>query len=256
VPAGHNDMSELHKALLPREYEMQSYPDDQLLDRRLRRVNVSLGGASPVGIGQTARDGSGEGDLHAAMRRLGDIVLSLTLLTLALPLMLVTALLVMLDSPGGVLYRQKRLGLHGREFTLLKFRSMHSGAEACGPVWAAQSDPRITFIGSFIRPTHIDELPQLFNVLRGQMSFIGPRPERPHFVSQLENVLPFYRERMLVKPGLTGWAQVSCPYGASIEDSRMKLSYDLYYVRYRTLRLDLKILLATVPVVLFRRGAR
>lgn len=235
---------------------MQLYSDAHFLERQLRRVDVSQIGASLVGIGQAARGGSRKSGLHAAMRRFSDIVLSLTLLTVVLPLMLVTALLVMHDSPGGVLYRQKRLGLHGREFTLLKFRSMRSGAEAFGPVWAAQSDPRITFVGSLIRPTRIDELPQLFNVLRGHMSFIGPRPERPHFVSQLENVLPFYRERMLVKPGLTGWAQVNCPYGASIEESRMKLSYDLYYVRYRSLRLDLMILFATVPVILFRRGAR
>jgi lipopolysaccharide/colanic/teichoic acid biosynthesis glycosyltransferase len=155
-----------------------------------------------------------------------------------------------------MLYRQERVGLHGRPFTVLKFRSMRTDAEACGPVWAMQRDPRVTRIGSFIRLTRIDELPQLINVLRGEMSFIGPRPERPHFVAQLERALPFYRDRAQVKPGLTGWAQVNYPYGASVEDARAKLSYDLYYVKHRSLLLDLQILVATVRVVLFQRGAR
>ena len=133
---------------------------------------------------------------------------------------------------------------------------MRTDAEARGPVWAIQQDPRVTRIGSFIRLTRIDELPQLVCVLRGTMSFIGPRPERPHFVEQLERQLPFYRDRALVKPGLTGWAQVNYPYGASVEDARAKLSYDLYYVKHRTLLLDLLILFGTVRVVLFQRGAR
>jgi lipopolysaccharide/colanic/teichoic acid biosynthesis glycosyltransferase len=170
--------------------------------------------------------------------------------------MLLTALAIRLDSPGPILYRQERVGLGGGTFTVLKFRSMRTDAEARGPVWAAQRDPRVTRVGSFIRLTRIDELPQLLNVLRGEMSFIGPRPERPHFVEQLEQALPFYRDRALVKPGLTGWAQVNYPYGASVEDARAKLSYDLYYVKHRSLLLDLMILLATVRVVLFQRGAR
>jgi lipopolysaccharide/colanic/teichoic acid biosynthesis glycosyltransferase len=170
--------------------------------------------------------------------------------------MLLTAALIKLDSAGPVLYRQERVGLGGRHFTLLKFRSMRPDAEQRGPVWAASGDPRVTRVGGIIRLVRIDELPQLLNILRGEMSFIGPRPERPHFVAQLERELPFYADRLLVKPGLTGWAQVNYPYGASVEDARAKLSYDLYYVKHRSLLLDLLILLGTVRVVLFQRGAR
>jgi len=141
-------------------------------------------------------------------------------------------------------------------FTLLKFRSMRQDAEARGPAWAAQQDPRVTRVGAFIRRARIDELPQLINVLKGEMGFVGPRPERPHFVDQLAEVIPFYRDRACVKPGITGWAQVNYPYGASIEDARQKLSYDLYYVKHRNLFLDVLILFATVRVILFQEGAR
>jgi lipopolysaccharide/colanic/teichoic acid biosynthesis glycosyltransferase len=170
--------------------------------------------------------------------------------------MLLTALIIKLDSPGPVFYRQERVGLHGRPFTLYKFRSMRTDAEATGPVWAAKRDARVTRIGNFIRRSRIDELPQLMNVLHGEMSFIGPRPERPHFVEQLSTIIPFYAERSRVKPGLTGWAQVNYPYGASVEDARMKLSYDLYYVKHYNLLLDSLILFATIRVILFQEGAR
>jgi len=190
------------------------------------------------------------------LTRLGDIVTSLLFLVTTLPLMLVLALLVRLDSPGPVLYRQERIGLHGRPFTLLKFRSMRANAEARGPAWAQQRDPRVTRIGSFMRRSRMDELPQLINILRGEMSFIGPRPERPHFVEQLAQEIPFYRERARVKPGLTGWAQVNYPYGASVEDARAKLSYDLYYVKNRSPALDILILFSTIRVILFQEGAR
>jgi len=202
-------------------------------------------------------EGFANGWISNAVKRAFDIAVSMTLLLLTLPLMLVTALLIRLDSPGPVLYRQRRTGLHGTPFTLLKFRSMRIDAEQGGsPRWALQQDPRITRMGSFIRPMRIDELPQLINVLRGEMSMIGPRPERPHFVEQLTRIIPFYAERAYVKPGITGWAQVNYPYGASVEDARQKLSYDLYYVKNRNLLLDLLILLATVRVILFREGAR
>jgi len=161
-----------------------------------------------------------------------------------------------LDSPGPVLYRQQRVGLNGQPFMLLKLRSMRMDAEADGPVWAIARDPRVTRIGAVIRLTRIDELPQLVNVLRGEMSFIGPRPERPHFVDQLAGAVPLYSERARVKPGLTGWAQVNYPYGASVEDARAKLSYDLYYTRHRSPALAVLILLSTVWVVLFQKGAR
>jgi len=202
-------------------------------------------------------DGSSNGRISKAVKRGIDIIVSLALLLSTLPLMLLIALLVRCDSRGPVLYRQQRAGLRGKPFTLLKFRSMALDAEGAGkPRWASKHDPRITRVGSFIRPMRIDELPQLINVLRGEMSLIGPRPERPHFVEQLSQVIPLYNERSYVKPGITGWAQVNYPYGASVEDARQKLSYDLYYVKNRSLLLDLLILVATIRVMLFREGGR
>ena len=178
-----------------------------------------------------------------------------TLLTL--PVMVITAMLVKLDSPGPVFYRQQRAGYAGAPFTLFKFRSMSVDAEAGGkPRWAQKHDPRVTRVGQFIRQTRIDELPQLFNVLRGDMSMIGPRPERPHFVDELALAIPFYREREYFKPGITGWAQVNFPYGASVDDAREKLAYDLYYVKNRSIALDILIFCSTVRIILFREGAR
>ena len=218
-------------------------------ERQLRRVDIEQ--IPPDWFAGLAGPSRGEGAL-----RVFDIAVSLGLLVLTLPLMLLTALLIRLDSPGTVLYRQERVGLGGKPFTLLKFRSMRADAELRGPAWAQAKDPRVTRVGQFIRKTRVDELPQLLNVLRGEMSFVGPRPERPHFVEQLAAVIPHYHQRSLVKPGVTGWAQVNYPYGASIEDARMKLSYDLYYVRNRSLLLDVLILIATVRVILFQEGAR
>ncbi len=205
----------------------------------------------------TFADGFTRSRLGDALKRVADILISLAVLVLTLPLMLITAVLIKFDSAGPVFYRQERVGLHGQVFTLLKFRSMSVDAEAGGrPRWASQKDPRTTRVGGFIRSVRIDELPQLFNVLSGSMSFVGPRPERPHFVEQLSQTIPFYRERSYVKPGITGWAQVNFPYGASVEDARQKLSYDLYYVKNRSLFLDLMILFSTVRVILFREGGR
>ena len=191
-----------------------------------------------------------------ARRRTRDVAGSLLLLAIMLPLMLVVACLIKLGSRGPVLYRQDRVGLHGRVFTLLKFRSMRIDAEADGPCWAAQRDRRMTWIGGFIRVCRIDELPQLVNVLRGEMTLIGPRPERPFFTEQLTQAIHQYDQRTRVLPGITGWAQVNYPYGASVEDARIKLNYDLYYIYNQTTLLDLKILLATVRVVLLGVGAR
>lgn len=190
------------------------------------------------------------------VRRLRDVAGSLCLLAFALPLMLVVACLIKLDSRGPVLYRQERVGRLGQIFTLLKFRSMRIDAEADGPSWAAHRDHRVTRVGKFIRACRIDELPQLINVLRGEMSMVGPRPERPYFIAKLTPVIPGYHERTHVLPGITGLAQVSYRYGASIEDARNKHTYDMYYLRNRTMLLDLYILIATVWVVLFRIGAR
>ena len=224
----------------------------QFWERHLRRVDV----ANLDEAWFAALPDSAAGRMQSAINRAGDIGVSLLLLLFTLPLMLVAAALIRLDSPGSVLYRQVRVGAGGHPFTVLKFRSMRADAEARGPVWAKQRDPRVTRVGSFMRRTRIDELPQLINILRGEMSFIGPRPERPHFVEQLSEVIPFYRERTRVKPGLTGWAQVNFPYGASVEDARSKLSYDLYYVKHRSPLLDLAIMFATVRVILFQEGSR
>jgi len=194
--------------------------------------------------------------ISALLHRLTDIVLGLGLLCFSLPLMLGTAIAIYFDSPGPILYRQDRVGLGGKTFVLTKFRSMRPDAEASGPVWAMLQDKRVTRVGQFIRLTRIDELPQLFNILRGEMSFIGPRPERPVFVAQLNEQVPFYADRSGVKPGLTGWAQVNYPYGASVEDARMKLSYDLYYVKHQSFWLDMVIFFSTIRVILFQEGAR
>ena len=174
------------------------------------------------------------------------------------PIMLVAALAVWLDGRfrDPILYRQERVGLNGESFEVMKFRSMRTDAEKHGAVWAQQNDPRVTRVGAIIRKTRIDELPQLFNVLRGDMSFVGPRPERPVFVESLAESIPFYRERHRVKPGITGWAQLCYPYGASTEDAKQKLQYDLYYLKNHSILLDLIILLQTVEVVLVGDGAR
>jgi sugar transferase (PEP-CTERM system associated) len=192
-----------------------------------------------------------------AVKRAFDVIASLVLLGPGLPIMLVTAILIRLESRGPALFRQERVGLGGRSFTVLKFRSMRLDAEKDGtPVWASPEDPRITRVGRFIRRARIDELPQVFNVLKGEMSFVGPRPERPFFVGQLTQQIPFYGARHTVKPGITGWAQVRYSYGASVEEAAKKLQFDLYYVKNHTLFLDLLILMETVRVVLFREGAR
>lgn len=221
-------------------------------ERHLRRVDITHLDTSWF----AALDGLSRHRVSLAVSRLFDVVLSVTLLLSTLPLIAIVALLVRLESPGPVLYRQERVGLGGRPFTLLKFRSMRMNAEAAGPTWAQQRDPRVTRVGSFMRRTRIDELPQLVNILSGEMSFIGPRPERPHFVAQLDDAIPYYKERARVKPGLTGWAQVNYPYGASVEDARAKLSFDLYYVKNRSLLLDVLIILSTIRVVLFQEGSR
>ena len=194
--------------------------------------------------------------LSSVAKRMFDIAVSGVLLLLSFPLIALFALLVKLDSRGPAFFRQQRIGLYGQPFTLLKLRSMRTDAEAGGAQWASEDDPRITRLGRFIRKVRIDELPQVWTVLRGRMSFVGPRPEVPQFVEDLENRLPYYAERHMVKPGITGWAQINYPYGASIEDSRRKLEYDLYYAKNYTPFLDLLILLQTLRVVLWPEGAR
>jgi sugar transferase (PEP-CTERM system associated) len=175
---------------------------------------------------------------------------------LSLPLSLVTAVLIKLDSRGPVFYRQERVGKNGRPFTLLKFRSMGVDAEDSGPVWASKGDDRATRVGRIIRKIRVDEIPQFWNILRGEMNFVGPRPERPHFVAQLAREIPYYEQRHLIPPGLTGWAQIKYPYGASIEDARQKLQYDLFYIKNQSLILDAIVLFETIKIILFGRGAQ
>jgi len=195
--------------------------------------------------------------LSTAFKRGFDIFLSFLLLALTGPVILFFALLIRLESHGGSFFKQERVGLYGQKFKILKLRSMRADAEAGGKaIWASENDPRITRVGRFIRKVRIDELPQAWSVLKGEMSFVGPRPERPEFVDDLQTQMPFYAERHIVKPGITGWAQINYPYGASIEDSRHKLEYDLYYAKNYTPFLDLLIILQTIRVVLWPEGAR
>jgi sugar transferase (PEP-CTERM system associated) len=175
---------------------------------------------------------------------------------LSLPIVIVTAILIKLDSRGPVFYKQERVGKNGRTFMLLKFRSMRVDAEAAGPVWASKGDDRTTRVGRILRKVRVDEIPQFWNILRGEMSFVGPRPERPHFVAQLAREIPFYEQRHLIAPGLTGWAQIKYPYGASIEDARQKLQYDLFYIKNHSLVFDAIILFETIKIILFGRGAQ
>ncbi|OGR06326.1 MAG: hypothetical protein A2511_09605 [Deltaproteobacteria bacterium RIFOXYD12_FULL_50_9] len=194
--------------------------------------------------------------LFLVVKRFVDIFVSVTGLLVALPVMLLTAICIKLDSPGPVFYSQERVGENNKKFKVFKFRSMKVDAESNGAVWAKKDDDRVTRVGQFIRKARIDETPQMWTVLRGDMSFVGPRPERPVFVEQLAQKIPYYALRHTVKPGITGWAQVWYPYGASEEDALRKLEYDLYYIKNMTVWMDLVIILQTIKIVLFQKGAR
>jgi len=224
------------------------YEAGAFCERTLRRLPVDCLRATD--LEQTS---SGAGGLP---KRIFDVVMAGTLLVLALPVGLLVAAIIRLTDGGPVFYRQERVGQWGRSYRLWKFRSMRTDAERDGAVWARANDDRITPIGRFIRKTRIDEIPQVLNVLLGDMSFVGPRPERGVFVEQLKTQIPFYAHREAVKPGITGWAQIRYPYGASVEDARNKLEYDLYYVRNASLFLDMAIIFHTVRHVLTARGAR
>jgi sugar transferase (PEP-CTERM system associated) len=194
------------------------------------------------------------GRLSLAVRRLLNIVFALLGLVIALPIGIVTAIAIKLNSRGPIFYTQERVGKNGEPFTIIKFRSMYTDAEKDGPQWAVAGDNRITRVGKFVRATRIDELPQFINVLRGEMNFVGPRAERAHFVKQLCEAIPYYNQRHLVEPGLTGWAQVNYGYGSTVEDAIQKFQYDLYYIKNASLLFDLWILLKSVKVVLLGRG--
>lgn len=202
-------------------------------------------------------DGFSSGRMFSsALKRVFDVTASIILLLLTCPIIAIFAVIVKLDSKGPAFFRQERVGLFGEPFHLVKLRSMRTDAEKDGAKWAEENDPRITRVGRFIRKVRIDELPQTWSVLKGEMSFVGPRPEVPQFVDSLQEEIPFYGERHMVKPGITGWAQINYPYGASSEDSRKKLEYDLYYAKNYTPFLDFVILLQTVRVILWPEGAR
>jgi sugar transferase (PEP-CTERM system associated) len=233
---------------------VQVYDFSSFLERETGRVD--LDSLNPSWL--IFSDGFSAGRrASSAAKRLFDIAASLILLVFTLPLIALTALAIMLESKGPAFFRQRRVGLYGVPFDLLKLRSMRLDAEVGGKaVWAQKDDPRVTRVGRIIRKLRIDELPQAWSVLKGEMSFVGPRPERPQFVADLEARLPYYAERHVVKPGITGWAQINYPYGASVEDAREKLEYDLYYAKNYTPFLDLLILLQTARVILWPEGAR
>ncbi|MDB5713180.1 MAG: family PEP-CTERM/XrtA system glycosyltransferase [Sphingomonadales bacterium] len=259
-----------NEVVLALEERRKAIPMDDLL--RVRTAGIHVNEISTFLERETGRvdlrstnpswlifsDGFSSGRrLSSFAKRVFDIVASSVLLLACLPLILFTAILVKLDSRGPAFYRQSRVGLYGQEFAIIKLRSMRTDAEIAGQaVWAEENDPRITRVGRIIRRIRVDELPQLWTVLRGGMSFVGPRPERPSFVAELAQKMPYYAERHMVKPGITGWAQINYPYGANLDDARHKLEYDLYYAKNYTPFLDVVILLQTFRVVLFPSGAR
>lgn len=229
------------------------YDFSSFLEREMGRVDLDT--LNPSWL--IFSDGFSAGRRLSSLAKRGfDIIVSLLILIVGLPLIAIFAVLVRLESKGPAFFRQIRVGLYGQNFEILKLRSMRTDAEASGAQWAEKDDPRITRVGRIIRKVRIDELPQVWSVLKGEMSFVGPRPERPTFVSDLEKELPFYAERHVVKPGITGWAQINYPYGANIADARHKLEYDLYYAKNYTPFLDLLILLQTARVIIWPEGAR
>ena len=249
----------------------RSFPTDQLLECRLDGVEVcDLATFFERETGKVRLDvlnpswiifsaGFRRGRINSMLERVFDILASLVLLAVALPFMLLTVVAIKIEDGlrASVFYRQSRVGQYGRNFAVLKFRSMREDAERDGQAkWAVQNDSRVTRVGAFIRKTRIDELPQIINVLRGEMSFVGPRPERPQFVELLNERIPYYRERHSVKPGITGWAQLCYPYGSSDKDAVEKLQYDLYYVKNHSLIFYLAILVQTVEVIVWGKGAR
>lgn len=261
--------SDIEELVVAMEERRGKLPVDLLLQVRLAGKSVSsfssflereagqveLEGLYPSWLTYGAM--STQGRIERSMKRTLDVFISLVFLIATLPVTLLTAIAIVVEDRGPVFYKQARVGLLGKTFMVWKFRSMRVDAEKNGiPQWAAVRDPRVTRVGAFIRLVRIDELPQIVNVLRGEMSFIGPRPERPTIVADLSREIAFYKYRHVVKPGITGWAQINYPYGATIHDAQQKLKYDLYYIKNFSLLLDLSILFQTVRVILWRDGAR
>jgi len=260
------DVDEIVLAVTDRR---SGFPLDDLLDCRMSGIDVvdiqtffeRQSGRLVLGLLQSSwliySDGFSQSLSRDVIKRIFDLTASCVLLLLTFPFMLIAMILIYLEDRGPVFYRQERVGKDGRLIQVMKFRSMRVDAEKCGtPQFAQADDDRVTRTGNFMRKTRIDELPQLFNVLGGEMSFVGPRPERPKFVEQFNESIPFYGERHRIKPGITGWAQICYPYGASEEDTRQKLQYDLYYVKNYSIFLDLTVLFQTAEVILWGKGAR
>lgn len=242
----------LHE-LLDLRYMGFSIDDANALVERLEG-KLPLEGLIPSSLIFT--DGFKIGSAKLLLRRLVSFAVSLTGLLLCLPFIPFVMLAVRLSSPGPIFFRQTRVGRHGRPFMLIKFRTMRDDAETDGAIWASANDSRVTAVGKFLRKSRLDEIPQLWNVLKGDMSFVGPRPERPEFVGWLAREIPFYELRHMIRPGITGWAQVRYHYGASLEESKRKLEYDLYYVKHLALGLDLLIMFETIKIIMLGRGAR
>lgn len=262
--------SEVDEIVVAMDDRRRSFPVHELLECRVRGVEVTdivdflerETGKVRLEVLNPSWIIFSPGFIRTGWRRITersfDVCASLAVLAVAWPFMLFTVIAIKIEDGllAPTLYRQLRVGLEGRHFSVLKFRSMRVDAESSGAQWAITRDSRVTRVGAFIRKLRFDELPQLINVLKGDMSFVGPRPERPEFVAMFEERIPYYRERHFVKPGITGWAQLCYPYGASEQDAALKLEYDLYYVKNRSLLFDLMILLQTVEVVLWRKGGR
>ncbi len=258
----------IDRVIVAMENRRLSMPVRELLDLRLRGVvienssellerlsgKLQLDGLNPSLLIFT--DGFRMSSLQQLFRRLLSLAVSFTALLICLPFIPFIILAVRLSSPGPIFFSQTRVGQRGHLFTVYKFRTMRQDAETSGAVWATKNDPRVTPIGGFMRKTRLDEIPQLWNVLRGEMAFVGPRPERPEFVQWLSQEIPFYDLRHMIRPGITGWAQVRYQYGASLEETRRKLEYDLYYVKHQSIGLDLLVMFETVKTILLRRGAQ
>lgn len=259
----------IRKIVVALEEKRGYFPSEQLLECRFLGIDILEGtnfyemlmGKLHVHQINPAylifAEGYQRSHLKSMMKRSGDLILAILMLLILSPLIIVTTLLIKVDSPGPVIFSQTRVGQNGKRFKIRKFRSMVTDAEkSTGPVWARAEDDRITRVGRVIRKLRIDEIPQLWNVFKGEMSFVGPRPEREHFIQQLVAQIPYYTYRLSVKPGITGWAQVSYGYGSTIEDAVEKLNYDLFYIKNLTFLLDFLIVFRTVKTVLFGKGAR
>jgi sugar transferase (PEP-CTERM system associated) len=258
----------IDRVIVAMEDRRGAMPVRELLDLRLRGVVIEdanflmerlLGKLPLEGLNPSALIFTHGFNVKASqqiVRRLVSIAVSFVGLAICLPFMPFIILAVRLSSPGPIFFRQTRVGLRGRPFYVIKFRTMRQDAEAQGAVWATKDDPRVTPLGKFMRMTRIDEIPQLWNVLRGDMGFVGPRPERPEFVQWLTSEIPFYELRHMIRPGITGWAQVRFKYGASLEETKQKLEFDLYYVKHLSIGLDLLIMFETIKTIVLRRGAQ